>query len=88
MYRSTRDVVELLTHENLDVIAAVCQLIEVIVSFDENLKIMINVGVMENLEKLVPTVSALTYTTIQNRPTHTKQSTYVCNIFRYRITQT
>jgi len=61
MYRSIRDVVELLTHENLDVIAAVCQLIEVIVLFEENLKIMINVGVVENLAKLVPTVNALSY---------------------------
>ncbi|CAI6372028.1 unnamed protein product [Macrosiphum euphorbiae] len=50
MYEVIWDLVNLLTHKNLDFLAAVCHLIVVIASFDKNSKIMV-----ENLAKLVST---------------------------------
>jgi hypothetical protein len=56
MYKALCDLVNLLTHNHLDILAAACGLIEVIASFDDNLKFMIDAGVIENLTKLLPTV--------------------------------
>jgi len=57
MYEAICDLVDLLTHKNLDIVAAVCHLIDVIATFDENSKIMVDAGIVENLAKLVSTVS-------------------------------
>lgn len=57
MYEAICDLVDLLTHKNLDFLAAVCHLIVVIASFEENSKIMVDAGIVENLAKLVSTVS-------------------------------
>ncbi|XP_016657738.1 armadillo repeat-containing protein gudu-like [Acyrthosiphon pisum] len=55
MYEAVCDLVDLLTHKNLDFLAAVCHLIVVIATFDENLKIMVDAGIVENLANLVST---------------------------------
>lgn len=59
MYGALHDLVDLLEHKNLDILAAICRLIEVVALFDENLQVMINAGVIENLAKLVYTVNAI-----------------------------
>ncbi|XP_060844548.1 armadillo repeat-containing protein gudu-like [Rhopalosiphum padi] len=53
MYEAVCDLVDLLTHKNLDFLAAVCHLIDVIATFEENLKIMLDAGIVENLSNLV-----------------------------------
>jgi len=57
MYEAVCDLVDLLTHKNLDFLAAVCHLIDVIATFEENLKIMLDAGIVENLSNLVFTAS-------------------------------
>jgi len=57
MYEAVCDLVDLLTHKNLDFLAAVCHLIDVIATFEENLKIMVDAGIVENLANLVFTVN-------------------------------
>jgi len=72
MYEAICDLVDLLTHKNLDFLAAVCHLIVVIATFDENSKIMVDAGIVENLAKLVSTVNlhfnsgAVRYNTYKN----------------------
>lgn len=61
MYGALHDLVDLLKHKNLDVLAAICRLIEVVALFDENLQIMINAGVIENLAKLISTVNEIIF---------------------------
>jgi len=78
MYGAICDVVDLLTHENMDVVAAVCSLIEVIVLFDENFNILINEGAIENLVNLVTKVCALLYNYI-------KQNDHYQTIYQYAI---
>ncbi|XP_025200518.1 armadillo repeat-containing protein gudu-like [Melanaphis sacchari] len=55
MYEAVCDLVDLLTHKNLDFLAAVCHLIDVIATFEENLKIMVDAGIVEHLSNLVYT---------------------------------
>lgn len=57
MFSALCDLADLLKHKNLDILAASCRLIEVVSTFDDNLKLMINAGLIENLAKLVSTVS-------------------------------
>lgn len=57
MFSALCDLADLLKHKNLDILAASCRLIEVVSAFDDNLKLMINAGLIENLAKLVSTVS-------------------------------
>lgn len=56
MYQALNDLVDLLTHKNVDILSVTCQLIEVTANYDENLRIMIDAGVIDNLANLVPTV--------------------------------
>ena len=56
MYEALCGLVDLLTHKNLDILAAVCWLIEAVANHDENLKIMIDAGVVKNLVSLATTV--------------------------------
>lgn len=56
MYDALCDLVDLLTYDNLDVLAAVCGLIEKIAAFKDNLKIMIDAGIVPLLTKLVTAV--------------------------------
>lgn len=64
MYEALCDLVDLLTHKNPDILAATCRLIEAVACHDENLKIMIDAGIIENLANLVPTVCAQVLITI------------------------
>lgn len=57
MYDALCDLVDLLTYDDLDVLAATCRLIEKIAAFKDNLKIMIDAGVIELVTKLVTTVN-------------------------------
>lgn len=57
MFGALCDLVDLLTHKNPDILAETCRLVEVIGAFEENLNMMIDAGVIENLAKLVSTVS-------------------------------
>lgn len=56
MYEALCDLVDLLTHKNPNILAAVCQLIEAVACHDENLKIMNDAGIIESLANLVTTV--------------------------------
>lgn len=57
MYQALFDLVDLLTHENADILAAVCLLIEETAKHDNNLRMMIDAGLIDNLTNLVSTVS-------------------------------
>lgn len=61
MYEALCDLVDLLKHTDSEVLAAVCRLIENVASFEDNLKTMIDVGVIDNLANLVTTVSVFLY---------------------------
>lgn len=61
MYEALCDLVDLLKHTDLEVLAAVCRLIENVASFEDNLKTMIDVGVIDNLANLVTTVNIFLY---------------------------
>lgn len=58
MYDALCDLVDLMTYENIDVLAATCRLVEKIASFKENLQIMVEAGIVPLVMKLVPMVSS------------------------------
>lgn len=62
MFDGLCDLADLLTHKNLDIVAAACRLVEVAASpFEYNIHVMAGAGAIENLANLVSTVIMILY---------------------------